>query len=33
MDTYGVYSHEIETDRSTAADMIQELFEEILNKQ
>ena len=31
MDTYGVYSHEISSDRNNAAKMIQDIFEGIID--
>lgn len=33
MDTYGVYSHEISSDKDTAAKMIQDIFEGLINDQ
>ena len=33
MDTYGVYSHEISSDKNTAAKMIQDIFEGLINDQ
>lgn len=33
MDTYGVYSHEMGSDKDTAAKMIQDIFEGLINDQ
>ena len=32
MDTYGIYAHEIDSDKEEAARMIQKIFERILNE-